>query len=235
VRLNIQSPVISDAEGLLRLHEGKIDEAAALFQQARMRARNEGNRLDEFQALEHLFMLELQRERYDAASVLSSELVSISNKLRDGSDAAFARALAALSLYAEGKAGAAALLQEEVDHVRASGAKYRLAYVLTRAAELDLRSGNSVHARMHAQEALEIAQILDRPSEIALAYALLAQAAEALKDQEALKQHTEELHKLSLAGASHYVQQAVQRLVGDPGMYGQQNHARQSFSRLAEA
>ncbi len=231
-RLNIRFPVIPDAEGLLRLHEGKTDEAASLFQQARLLARNEGNRLDEFRALEHLFMLELQRKRYDTASALGSELVSISNRLRDGSDAAFARALAALSLHAAGKAGAAALLQEGMDHLRASGARHRLVYMLIRGAELDLRFGDPTHARLHAQEALELAQFLERPSEIALAHALLAQAAEVLKDQAALKRHTEELHKLSLSSISCYAQQVVYQLVGDPGMHRQKNH---SPGRLAEA
>ncbi len=105
-------------------------------------------------------------------------------------------------------------------------------YVLTRTAGCDLRSGNSTHARLLAQEALELAQILERPSEIALAHALLAQAAEALKDQSALKRHKEELQKLPLAEASHYAQQVVYRLVDTPGIHGQQNY---DFGRLAEA
>jgi len=216
-RLSIGSPVIPDAAGMLRLHEGKLDEAAALFQQASLLAKNEGNRLDEFRALEHLFTVELQRGHYQAAAELSSELVAISGKLREGSEAGFAGALAALSLYAAGDSGAASVLQEKIGQLRVSDAKHRLSYVLTRTAEFDLRSGNVAAAAAHAQEALKTAKVLELPSEIALAHCLLARVAGADRDEALFREHVDTVRRMPLAGASHFAREAVRRLVRAPG------------------
>jgi hypothetical protein len=95
-RLDFEPNAISDAIGLLRLHQGAVEEAAALFARARDVARREGERASEFLALEHLVGLEIQCRRYRAAETWCDELVALSEKLRDGSEAPCARALQAI-------------------------------------------------------------------------------------------------------------------------------------------
>ncbi len=212
--LDIRPAAIPDAEGMLRLHEGVLDEAALLFEQARLLARAEGNRLDEFHSLEHLVMVQLQRQDYARALQLSEELISLGTRLREGSEAPFARALAALSGRALGRAGACEDLERALGELRAADAKHRLAYLLTRAADGDLRAGEPRLARRRAAEALAIARALKRPSEIAMALAVLVHAASTLKDSKGRARHLAELRQHPLLGVSYAVRRAVETLLG---------------------
>jgi DNA-binding SARP family transcriptional activator/tetratricopeptide (TPR) repeat protein len=208
-RLGIESATIVDAQGMLRLHRGELDEASRLFQHARTLSCRDGDRLGEFQALEHLITLELDRKRYDNACALSTELVKIGEKFREGSEAPFARALSALSAYARGDDEALGNLDEAFDELRAADAKHRLAYALTRAAHVDLLHGDAVRARTRATEAHRAASSLGRPSEIAMARITLTRVAQQLKDKEGFKRHIAELRIDALDGVSAYVREAV--------------------------
>jgi hypothetical protein len=105
-RLDFEPNAVSDAIGLLRLHQGAVEEAAELFARARDIARREGERSSEFLALEHLVGLEIQCRRYRAAETWCDELVALSEKLRDGSEAPCARALQAICRLARDAPGA---------------------------------------------------------------------------------------------------------------------------------
>jgi DNA-binding SARP family transcriptional activator len=212
-RLDIRPSCIPDAEGVLRLHEGNLDEAELLFEQARLLARTEGSRFAEFQALEHLAMVELQKKNFDRAAALGDELVKLGEKLREGSEAPFSRALATLARYARIEDPVSADLDRAIDQVRLADAKFRLAYILTRAAELDLAQGRPRAARDRALEALAAARRLQRPSEIALALVLLARSERALRNGGAARRHLDELREMSLVGVSRYVQQEVRSLL----------------------
>jgi DNA-binding SARP family transcriptional activator/tetratricopeptide (TPR) repeat protein len=216
-RAGVEPVAIPDAMGMLRLHQGQPEEAAELFQHARTLARRDGDRMGEFQALEHLVMLELQRERCADACALSEELVTIGDKLREGSEAPFARALSALSHYAMGEEEALANLEQALEALEHADAKHRLAYALTRAADIDLRRGNAELARTRAAEALDVAGLLGRPSEIALAHVALARAASALSDHEGVKRHLDELGHERLGGVSAHVRRAVETLLAEDG------------------
>jgi DNA-binding SARP family transcriptional activator/pimeloyl-ACP methyl ester carboxylesterase/tetratricopeptide (TPR) repeat protein len=98
-RIGIEPVSLFSARGILRLHQGKLDEAVALFERARLVARRDGDRRAEFMALEHLATVELQRGGYAEAGRLCDELLAIGEKLREGSEAPFARALCALIRY----------------------------------------------------------------------------------------------------------------------------------------
>ena len=209
-RLDIKPAAIPDAQGMLRLHEGRLDEAATLFEQARTRARAEGNRLDEFQALEHLLMVELQRDSYARARSVSDELVSIGEKLREGSESAFARVLRATTCYSMGEDQAQSELEQALDELRIVDAKHRLAYALTRIANVDLRRGHPNLARSRASEALAVPQQLERSSEIVFAQVALARAAAGLNDSAALLSHLDQLRRQSMAGVSTHARKAAQ-------------------------
>ncbi|HYV06638.1 MAG TPA: AAA family ATPase, partial [Blastocatellia bacterium] len=212
-RLDMKPAAIPDAQGMLRLHEGHLDEAAALFEQARTRARAEGNRQDEFQALEHLLMVELQRDNYARARSVSNELVSIGEKLREGSESSFARVLRATTSYSMGEDQAQPELEQALDELRIVDAKHRLAYALTRIASVDLRRGHPDLARSRASEALAVAQQLERSSEIVFAQVALAQAAAALNDGPALLLHLDQLRCQSMAGVSTHAREAAQAVL----------------------
>lgn len=216
-RAGVEPPAIACAQGMLRLHQGKLGEAADLLRHARALARRDGDRFGEFQALEQLVMLELQRRDYAAAGGLGADLVAIGEKLRDGSEAPFAHALTALARYGQGCGQALAELETALEALKLADAKHRLAFALTRAAAIDLCQGRADAARGRADEALRIARLLERPSEIALALVTSARAAAALHDAPAFRHDTAALHRIPLRGVSAHVRRAAEGLLTDAG------------------
>ncbi len=177
-QLGIEPVAIADGFGMLRMHQGRLEEAAELFKQARILACRDGDHEDEFQALAHLCMLELDAGQHESARAHAAELSPIADKLRGGSEAPFAAALAALSQYTLGDEDTGGL-DEALEGLRVVDAKHRLAFVLTRAAEIDVGRARPQQAQRRAEEALRLAQALESPSDIALARALLAHCATA--------------------------------------------------------
>src|SRR5690606_7460218 len=166
-------PAIAAASGTLHSHQSELDTAVECFQEARTLYKAAGDRISEFLANEYLVMIDIERGAYAPAATRCAELIDIGEKLRDGSEAPFARALNGLCRYALGETvePLATALQE----LRIADAKHRLAYVLTRAAFLDIARGDPDSARQRASEALQYAQLLERATEILLARLALAQ------------------------------------------------------------
>lgn len=217
-RVGVESAAIPDAMGMLRLHQGQLDEAAEQFGRARVLSLRTGDRLGEFSALEHLVMVEVERERYAGARALCAELVRIGDKLRDGSEAPFARVLVALVDLATGGPAANSDLDKALDALRFADAKHRLAYALTRAAAIDLKQGRPEVARARAAEALDIARVLGRPTEIALALVDLVRAASQLGDADARDLYIAELRREAIDDASAFACGAVDAILADRGM-----------------
>ena len=187
---------IADTLGMLRLQQGAIDEAAALFVQARDAARRDGERGNEFMALEHLTKLEMRRGRCARARLLAAELQSLAERFRGGSELPFARVVDALCRSAEGEATADAELDAALAALTAADAKHRLAFALNQAACLDLQNGRLERARQRAGEALRLAELLDLPTERTIAHVRLARCAAAMADQAALEHHAAALGRL---------------------------------------
>ena len=61
-RAGVRPPAIADAQGMLRQHQGLLAEAAELFEQARLESLRSGERMGEFQALEHLVVLRQEQK-----------------------------------------------------------------------------------------------------------------------------------------------------------------------------
>ncbi|MBP1684587.1 MAG: large transcriptional regulator [Deltaproteobacteria bacterium] len=217
-RLAIEPAAIPDAIGMLRLHEGRLNAAAEHFQRARELCRKEEDRLGEFRALEHLVMVELQRRRLAAAQALCAELVQIAGRLREGSEAPFARAVSALCRYAS-TPEAASELDAALTELRAADAKQRLGYVLRSAAEVELQRGDASTARRRANEALRHARCLERPSDEVLARVALARAAALLGDELGYKRQRAEVTPEALRHVSAEARAAVAGLrAGDGGV-----------------
>ena len=184
-RLGTEPNAIADALGLLRLHQGAEEEAAGLFERARIGARRDGDRASEFLALEHRVGLEIRRGRFGDAGVLCTALAELAGRLRqDGSEAPCARALVALCRLAAlcSDAEAETELENALTALTAADAKHRLAFALVTAAELDLRASRFASARVRAEEGLRLSSLLDLPSEVAAARATLVRVAAASED-----------------------------------------------------
>jgi DNA-binding SARP family transcriptional activator len=204
-RLRFEPNGISDAMGMLRLHQGAIDEAAELFLHARDAARQEGERIGEFLALEHLVGLHIQCRRYRKAVPYCDELAALSEKLRDGSEAPSAHALRAICRLALGDPGAPDEFACAAAALRAADAKHRLGFALICAAEIDLEQDRFEQAAEKAAEALRLVTALGRASEVTAAHSILARVASARSDAENVRHHVAAVRE-NFAAASCWAQ-----------------------------
>lgn len=196
--------------GMLRFHENRLDEAAELFGEARTLCKSAGDRVSEFQADEYLVMIDLQRGRLDEARERSRELLALGDKLREGSEEPFARALAGLCAYMTGDDDGA--LEAALADLRVADAKHRLAYVLTRAALFDCERGRAVAAKQRAAEALGYATLLERATEMLLANLVLSHDCAAQGDRQGADTFGREVHRLATAGAALWTRDIALRL-----------------------
>lgn len=228
-----RSDAVAAASGMLRLYEGQLDAAAVLLEEARELARNKGDRYSEFQALEHLVTVEMQRGAVSEVAGRAGELLALGDRLRDGSEAPFARALATLLRDVDGSnARSGDPLNEALEALRAADSKHRLAFILTRAAFADLASGNAVRARYRAAEALDCARTLERPSEIALARVALLRAAVMLGDGDGAQREAAVLARHSGNALSAEARSAIEVVLDE---YGPDNNRRSGRSHGASS
>ncbi|MEL7447590.1 MAG: AAA family ATPase [Pseudomonadota bacterium] len=171
-RQQMSHPAICAGIGMLRFYQNRMDEAEELLQESRALCKSAGDRINEFLASEYLVVIALQRGDVDEARERAEQLVTLGNKIREGSEKPFADALVGLCHYLQHNDDEA--LNTALVDLRAADAKYRLAYTLTRAALADCERGEKARAVERASEALEYAIILERPTEMLLAHAVLA-------------------------------------------------------------
>lgn len=207
--------------GLLRFHENRLDEAQALLREARILCKAAGDRVNEFQACEYLVLLDFQRGRLAQARQGCADLLALGDRLRGGSEEPFGRAMAGLCGYATD--GTTAELESALEDLRIADAKHRLATVLTRAALVDCARGRLDAAGRHAEEALRHAQLLERPTELLLAQAVLAHRARALGDAAGAARWSHEVERVAAAGPAAWAPELVHALAdGSEAMHGQE-------------
>lgn len=211
-REHLDIAAIPAASGMLRFHEGRLEEAQALFGEARALSKSAGDRLNEFQANEYLVMIDFERGRIEDALERCAVLEDIGARLREGSEAPFAHALSALCRYALNP-NAADDLDPHLEALRQADAKYRLAYILTRAAMLDVGAARLDSALERAREALQHAELLERPTETVLAHLALAQVHRAQGDEAASKRHMAALSSFPCDAAARWARNQVEPLL----------------------
>jgi DNA-binding SARP family transcriptional activator len=194
---------IPAAQGMLHFHRGELDEAEEAFLEARTLCKAAGERVEEFQANEYLVMIDLERGRIDSALERCAALIGIGDKIREGSEAPFARALEGLCRYAldDDDTGLDAALEE----LRVVDAKHRLACVLTRAALLDVERGRFARAVARAEEALACAEALERASDVVLARVALAEAHEGAGDAAESARQREAMERIEANAVAAWV------------------------------
>jgi tetratricopeptide (TPR) repeat protein len=201
-RKKVNHHAIPAALGMLRFHENKLGEAAERFREARTLARSSGDRISEFQANEYLAMIEIERGCPETARTHCAVLISLGEKLRDGSERPFAYALDALCKYAI--TDETEPLESALEELRIADAKHRLAYTLTHAALLDWERGRCDAAVAHAGEALRYAETLDRATETMLAHVVLARACKVASDAAGYEKHVAALARLENAPVAEW-------------------------------
>ena len=205
---------VYDGLGLLRLHAGRLAEAKEAFDKAWATAKKDGDRLREFMALEHLVVVSLHQSDQDSACTYAKDLAAIGDKLREGSERPLGEAMLALCRYRRGE-GDRADLEDGLERLRLVDAKQRLSFVLLQAAAIECERGELEHAGRRAQEALELATIIQHPSHVALGRTILLRIARARGEQESAKAHARALGDLERV-ASH-VRASAERELRDAG------------------
>jgi hypothetical protein len=211
-RNRISHRAIPAVEGMLRFHRNQLPEAEESFLEARALCKTAGDRLDEFQANEYLVMIDLERGNVDAALERSLALLEIGERIREGSEAPFARALHGLCIYARDDDDAA--LEAALDELRLVDAKHRLAYASTGAALIDTERGRGDRALERAREALACAEALERSTDMALAHAVLARAYASMGDGGRAREHRSAIEHIDDASVATWARDRVRDLTG---------------------
>ena len=172
-RRSIQCPPLPTALGILEYYQGRLDEAVDHLEDARTLCKAQGDRVGEYLANEYLAVIEVERGDFSAAMGRCRTLLEIGSRLREGSERPFAEAMKALCHC--GLSGEDAGLEEILRSLRQADAKQRLTFLLNRGAMLDIRHGRLARAADRAGEALQLAQLMERPSEILQAHISLAE------------------------------------------------------------
>jgi DNA-binding SARP family transcriptional activator len=177
------SAAVSFALGMLAAHRGDNEIALEALVEARHLARQQGEHLAEFGALEHHVMLELDGGHDAHALGLAADLADLGRRVRPGAEVHAGQALLALARLRSGATDDDAELAAAVEAVRQADAKYELSYLLTRWAEHALAKGRLEASRSIATQALEVAQAIGRCSEVAHARVTLATVAQRTRRQ----------------------------------------------------
>jgi tetratricopeptide (TPR) repeat protein len=161
-------------------------------------------------------MIEFQRGRYEKALAYSRTMKGIGDKLRVGSEGPFAHALEALCEYALSDTSDA--LEPALEALRNADAKYRLAYTLTRAAQIDCERGRFEDATRRATEALGYAELLRRATEAAMARGILACICRAEHRHDAAAEHEAAIAELEKSGLAGWVSAYLNQKAGQKRM-----------------
>lgn len=207
----VEAVAIPDALGMLRFHQGQWDDAATLFHLARELSQREGDRDGEFRTLEHLAVLELERNDTEAARTHCRDLVALAGKLREGSEAPFARCLSALAAEACGE-DTGEEIDAAIESLKTADAKHRLAYALLRATAGDFERGDIDKARGRGEEALRLASILERPSESAMAHVVLLRCALLEGNVKDAERHRRALDNAKMVLVAAHVRRAADQI-----------------------
>ncbi|MCW5636474.1 MAG: AAA family ATPase [Rubrivivax sp.] len=193
--LDLHVMEIEWGRGLLARHEGDLDAARVALARAVTLARGAANRWREYECMVWLATVLHEQERFAEVQLAVREILVAAARMGD-MPAPFAQGLAALAQLrlgaaatgdgaaASGEVGAGdqdgadaeAALAASLQALRTLDDKAHLAYLLNEAAALALERGQRSAAAAFADEALEAARAVRRPTEVAVALARLVSA-----------------------------------------------------------
>ena len=176
---NLQFVELEWGRALAARWDGDLDEAGALMRRALDFARLREDRWREGECLVWLATIALERSDFGDMAARCDELARMGSALGP-----IVGALRALADLAASDPDASAHLQVSLAELRALDDKARLAHLLNTGAALSLQEGDHAGALAAANEALEVAHALRRPTEIAVAGSILARVAAAQGDMD---------------------------------------------------
>ena len=156
---------------------GELDEAVHELRETLATARAEEDHFRSSVSLTHICMVAHERGEWEAAGSWAGELESMADKLGEGSEGPFARAVQAIARRRAGETEPHDRVDAAIAALRAVDAKGLLSYAQTHAAELDLEEGRPANASSRGRDALEAAIAVTRASEAVVARAVLGRAA----------------------------------------------------------
>jgi DNA-binding SARP family transcriptional activator len=177
------------ARGLLGRYCGEIGPATAALAEAAQAYEREQSAWETCLVTSAAVLCHLESGDGRAALDRCAALSEVAGKLPEGSEPAMAAALEALARLALDEPGAARAAAEAARALEELDAKAMLAYVLCGVADHALARGAVDEAERRAGEALTLAALVDRRSEVAVARALLGQIALARGDRAGATAH----------------------------------------------
>jgi DNA-binding SARP family transcriptional activator len=171
--------------GMIELHKANYDTARTLLQKALQLAQRERDGWRECNCLTGLIMMELEAgDRIAALSYCETMKNLVAQLEGKESEGAVVEALMAIAHYQLQYPNSAADLEAAIVKLQQVDIKRVLAYVLIGAAEVDFAQQQFELAAVRAESALQAAQVMQHPSEIAIAWAILIQSLFASGEQE---------------------------------------------------
>lgn len=173
--LQLQVMELEWGRGLLARRAGDLEAAAAALERALRLARAAQNHWREYECMVWAATIEWEQGRCAEVLRRADEIAAVVRRMGD-THAPFVDALAALARQRDTGADMGVALAAALQSLRDVDDKAHLAYALNEAATLALRAGRTADAEAHASEALACANAVRRPTEVAVATALLALA-----------------------------------------------------------
>jgi predicted ATPase len=186
------------ALGMVHHYTGELDRAVDELQQALRLNQTAQDHIADSICLSELAAIELERRRFVAARTWAARAIEVVDKIGEGSEGPFARALDALARHGLGEE-LGAELEGSLRALDDIDAQALLAYACNTLGELELERGRPEAATAAAERALLAARIVDRKSEVALALALLCEVG---SDREPAAQLLKSLDSLVDEGAA---------------------------------
>jgi hypothetical protein len=205
-RLNLRIIELDWGKGLIARWDGDLDGSLVAISRALALARIREDRWREMECLVWLAKIDLERNRFEDVIACCRDMMQVAERIGD-TQAPVAGALRALACYRRTNGGAILELDDALVHLRTFDDKANLAYLLNEYAAAVLKRQDHNRAEVLADEALAAAQAVHRMTEVAVASAILLQAAAANGDDEAAAQH---LARLSSLGAGQNVSARAQ-------------------------
>jgi tetratricopeptide (TPR) repeat protein len=185
--------------GLIRAHDGDLDQAKEHLARALEMMRSSGDHWRACECMSRLVLIELERGRLEDALKRCGEFRELANKMGEGSEAPFAFALQSLVEWRSGDSTAEDRVMAGLALLRNLDSKSLLAEGLILAAETHLGAGRLAPAQSMLAEALGNAQAVQRRSEVVLSLALLADTALASRNPREAERRLEQAQGLLAA------------------------------------
>ena len=187
-RMGLELAHINFGLGCVYRYKAAYETARQLLQKALNSYQQEQNHWNECLCLTRMIMLELEADAPEAALVWTDQLTKVTQQMDGvGSERQVAAAFDALIQYRLAgthleKAQATAL-NTSLNTLRRLDSQRMLTYLLTWAAETDLQAERWKLGMDRAEEALQLARVLNYPSEVTLAQAVLIKGALSTEQQ----------------------------------------------------